>query len=106
VGRDRAACDRSDRRTEITSLKYMTIWNEVLEEMRTGMPDEDFRRWFGATAYASDSGDQITVWVPTEAVRRHIVTHYLDRIESLLASMGRRHTHVRLVVGGMDEDDE
>jgi chromosomal replication initiation ATPase DnaA len=84
----------------------MTIWNEVLERLRTGIPDDDFRRWFGATAYASDSGDQITVWVPSEAVRRHIATHYLDRIESLFHSMGRRHTHLRLVVGGIEEDDE
>ncbi len=84
----------------------MTIWNEVLEHLRTGIPDDDFRRWFGDTAYASDSGDQITVWVPTEAVRRHIALHYLDRIERLLYSMGRPHTHLRLVVGGIEEDDE
>jgi chromosomal replication initiation ATPase DnaA len=82
------------------------IWNEVLERLQTVVPDDDFRRWFGATAYASDSGDQITVWVPSEAVRRHIATHYLDKIESLLHSMGRQHTHLRLVVGGIDEDDE
>ena len=50
----------------------MTIWDQVLETLRAGMPEEDFRRWFGATAYASDSGDQITVWVPSEAIRRHI----------------------------------
>jgi chromosomal replication initiation ATPase DnaA len=84
----------------------MTIWNQVLEQLRTGMPEEDFRRWFAATAYASDSGYQITVWVPTEAVRRHIAVHYLDKIEGLLDSMGRSDTHVRLVVGGDDDDEE
>jgi chromosomal replication initiation ATPase DnaA len=84
----------------------MTIWNQVLDRLRSGMPDEDFRRWFAETAYASDSGYQITVWVPSEAVRRHIALHYLDKIESLLDSMGRPDTQVRLVVGGYDDDDE
>jgi chromosomal replication initiation ATPase DnaA len=84
----------------------MTIWDELLDQLRVGMPDEDFRRWFGGTAYASDSGDQITVWVPSEAVRRHITNQYLDRIERLLEAMGRSDTSVRLVVGGSDEDEE
>jgi chromosomal replication initiation ATPase DnaA len=83
----------------------MTIWDELLDQLRAGMPDDDFRRWFGATAYASDSGDQITVWVPTEAVRRHITLHYLDRIERLLESMGRSDTNMRLVVAGSEEED-
>jgi chromosomal replication initiation ATPase DnaA len=86
----------------------MTIWDEILQQLRAGMPDEDFRRWFGATTYASDSGDQITVWVPTEAVRRHINTYYHDKIESLLTTMDRADTHLRFVVSGgeQDEDDE
>jgi chromosomal replication initiation ATPase DnaA len=84
----------------------MTIWDELLDQLRAGMLEDDFRRWFGGTAYASDSGDQITVWVPTEAVRRHIMQHYLDRIEGLLGSMGRTDTSVRLVVGGDEEDEE
>jgi chromosomal replication initiation ATPase DnaA len=70
------------------------------------MPDEDFRRWFGNTAYASDSGDQVTVWVATESIRRHIVAHYGDQIDRAVAALGRANTHVRLVVAGEDEDDE
>jgi len=84
----------------------MTIWDELLDKLRTGIPEEDFRRWFGGTAYASDSGDQITVWVPTEAVRRHIIHQYLDRIDRLLEAMGRSGTNVRLVVGGTDDDED
>ena len=83
----------------------MTIWDELLDQLRAGIAEDDFRRWFWGTAYASDSGDQITVWVPTEAVRRHITLHYLDRIERLLDSMGRSDTSVRLVVGGSDDED-
>jgi len=84
----------------------MTIWDQVLEALRSGMPDEDFRRWFGNTAYASDSGDQITVWVSTESVRRHIVAHYGDQIDRTVAALGRANTHVRMVVAGEAEDEE
>ena len=84
----------------------MTIWDQLLEGLRAGMPEEDFRRWFGATAYASDSGDQITVWVPTEAIRRHISVHYEDTINRALRGLGRAHVNMRFVVSGMDEDDE
>jgi chromosomal replication initiation ATPase DnaA len=84
----------------------VTIWEQILETLRSEMPDEDFRRWFGATAYASDSGGQVTVWVPTESIRRHINGHYDDAIGRALRALGRPHTHVRLVVSGMDEDED
>jgi chromosomal replication initiation ATPase DnaA len=84
----------------------VTIWDELLTSIRAGMPDEDFRRWFGATAYASDAGDQITVWVPSEAIRRHIATHYQDDLDRALAAAGRSHTHLRFVVAGVDEDED
>ena len=84
----------------------MNIWEQVLERVRTQVPEEDFRRWFGATAYASDSGDQLTVWVPTESIRRHISAHYENMIDRALTALDRTDTHVRLVVSGMDDDEE
>jgi len=84
----------------------VTIWDEVLSSVRETLPEDDFRRWFGATAYASDSGDQITVWVPSEAVRRHIVGHFQEELDRALAALGRRDTLLRLVVAGMDDDDD
>jgi chromosomal replication initiation ATPase DnaA len=84
----------------------MTIWDQVLDMLRGEMPEEDFRRWFNGTAYASDSGDQITVWVPTESIRRHIDVHYVDAIRRTLAALGRSGVHVRLVVAGIDDEEE
>jgi chromosomal replication initiation ATPase DnaA len=84
----------------------VTAWDQILERLRAGMPEEDFRRWFGATAYASDSYDQITVWVPSESIRRHIVNIYGDEVRRAAQAIGRATTHVRFVVGGTDEDDE
>lgn len=84
----------------------MNIWDQILERIRARIPEEDFRRWFGATAYASDSGDQITVWVPTESIRRHISGHFDNEIDRALAALGRASTHVRLVVSGVDEEED
>jgi len=84
----------------------MTVWDDILARIRPAVPDEDFRRWLGATAYASDSGDQITVWVPTEAIRRHLTQHFEDAIRRALRDMDRGDTHVRFVVGGTDEDED
>jgi chromosomal replication initiation ATPase DnaA len=84
----------------------VTIWDEILTVLQRHVPPEDFRRWFIETAYASDSGDQITVWVPTESVRRHVISRYEDNINAALAELNRRGTHVRFVVTGVDEDDD
>jgi hypothetical protein len=74
--------------------------------VRREIPEEEFRRWFGATSYASDSGDSITVWVPTEGIRR-TMAQFLDPIDRALAEIDRADTHVRFVVSGTgDEDDE
>lgn len=81
-------------------------WDAILELLRPDMPEEDFRRWFGATAYASDSGDQITVWVPTESIRRHITVHYQDNIDRALSKLDRANTQIRFVVTGVDDEDE
>lgn len=81
-------------------------WDRVLDHLRGQIPDEDFRRWFGETAYASDSGDQITVWVPTEGIRRTMLTHFQESIDRALASIDRAETHVRFVVSGSGDEDE
>jgi hypothetical protein len=57
------------------------------------------------TAYASDSGDLITVWTPTESVRRHLTAHYDETIRAALAAVGRGQTNVRFVVSGVEEDE-
>jgi chromosomal replication initiation ATPase DnaA len=83
-----------------------TVWDDVLERLRTTIDAEDFRRWFGSTAYASDSGDQITVWVASEAIRRHLTSHYEREIEATLDAVGRHDTHVRFLVAGFGDEDE
>lgn len=81
-------------------------WKDISAHIRAAIGDEDFRRWFGPTAYASDSGDQITVWVPSESLRRHIQLHFRGLIDRALDAIGRTGTQVRFLVAGMDEDEE
>ena len=84
----------------------MNVWDQILDKMRTRIPEEDFRRWFGATAYASDSGDQLTIWVPSEAIRRHISVHYENALDRELKALGRSDANLRFVVSGDDEEEE
>ena len=67
----------------------MNVWDEVLARLQTVVDGEDFRRWFGPTSYASDSGDQIVVWVTTESVRRHLLAQFPEKIKSALNAVGR-----------------
>jgi chromosomal replication initiation ATPase DnaA len=81
------------------------LWNQILDRLRTEMEPEEYRRWFSPTSYASDSGDLITIWVPTEATRRHISTHYSGAIDRALRAL-RPHSSIRFVVTGTGEDDD
>jgi chromosomal replication initiation ATPase DnaA len=90
----------------IDSEHPANVWEAVLERLRDVVDGEEFRRWLGPTTYASDAGDQITVWVPTETDRRYVVNHFLTAIEHALGDMGRVGTHVRFVAGGVGDDDD
>ncbi len=67
---------------------------------------EEFRRWFSDTIYASDSGDQVSVWVQSVVVRRHILTHYQLALDRALAALDRPETDISFVVAGYDEEEE
>ncbi len=85
----------------------LNAWQDILAELQAAVDPEDFQRWFATTAYASDSDNQITVWVASEAIKRHVETHYRDALNRALASLDRRGTAIRFVVAGFgDEDDE
>lgn len=83
-----------------------TIWDDVLALLRTTIDPEDFRRWFATTAYASDSADQITVWVGSEAIRRYLANQLYDEIGQALETLGRGGTHIRFVVAGFGDEEE
>jgi chromosomal replication initiation ATPase DnaA len=84
----------------------LTIWDSILDAIRLEVTGDEFRRWFSPTSYASDSGDRISVWVPSDTVARHISHQYRHTIDRALMSLGRDGTEVRFVVAGTEEDEE
>lgn len=84
------------------------IWTTILNRLRVDLDPEEFRRWLSNSSYASDSGDQISVWIPSAAEGRHVTQNYMDRIQRELARLGRADTAVRFITTGYveDEDDE
>ncbi|MEQ1869507.1 MAG: hypothetical protein ABL961_05730 [Vicinamibacterales bacterium] len=84
------------------------VWIQILDILRAELDPEEFRRWFLSSSYASDSGDQITVWISAAADGRHVQQNYTDRIQRALLSLGRTDTAVRFIATGYadDEDDD
>jgi chromosomal replication initiation ATPase DnaA len=81
-------------------------WDLVVEIVRRSVPDEDFRRWFSGASYASDTRDQISVWVPTEAARQQLDHYYQKQLRQALEEIGRRGTRLRFLVAGLAEDED
>jgi chromosomal replication initiation ATPase DnaA len=82
------------------------VWSTILDHLRATIDPDEYRRWFLGSSQASDSGDQITVWIPSAAHGRHISTHYLDAILRELERLGRGDAAVRFVATGYGEEDE
>ncbi len=82
------------------------IWSAVLARLRVTLDPDEYRRWFSASSQASDSGDQITVWVPASTDARHINVHYQDRILRELETLGRQGVALRFLAAGYEEDED
>jgi chromosomal replication initiation ATPase DnaA len=82
-------------------------WALILAHLAPEIGAEDFRRWFSVTEYATDSGDQLSIWVPSHAHRSHLMVHYHDAILRAAAAVGRGDVlQVRYLVAGDEEDEE
>ncbi len=82
------------------------VWTTILERLQGTIDGEEFRRWFLSSSQASDSGDQITVWVPAQTDVQHISVNYLDRIYRELDQLGRADVTVRFVATGYEDDED
>ena len=88
------------------SVNSDRAWDAILEHLQRTIDDVEYRRWFTASMPASDSGDLITVWVPTVNDGRYITAHYLDEINRQLKRMNRFNVGIRFVAAGTDEDED
>ncbi|MBS1817332.1 MAG: hypothetical protein JSU08_05360 [Acidobacteria bacterium] len=82
------------------------VWAILLDRMRPSIDSDEYRRWFSNSTLASDSGDQITIWVPGMPDVRHLTLHYLDRIYRELSGMNRNNVTVRFIATGYEDDEE
>ena len=82
------------------------LWDQVLDKLSSDLIPDELRRWFGESMQAGDSGDQVTIWVPSEPVRRHILTHYQDLIDGALEDLGRQNVDIHFVATGVGEDED
>jgi chromosomal replication initiation ATPase DnaA len=87
-------------------MSAANIWTEILVRLKAELTEEEYRRWFSNSSYASDSGDQISVWVPTVVDGRQILQNYSDRLDRVLAALGRPDTTVRFLATGYEEDED
>jgi chromosomal replication initiation ATPase DnaA len=92
--------------TKMVAMISENAWGAILERIRASVDPDEFRRWFSMSSQASDSGDQITVWVPASSDARHIEVHYLDRIRHELERMDRPNVNVRFVATGYEDDED
>jgi chromosomal replication initiation ATPase DnaA len=82
------------------------FWNAVLEKLRSSVSEDEFRRYFGESMQASDSGDMVSVWVPSETIKRHILSHYQDVLDRALSALNRSDVEIRLIATGVGEDED
>jgi chromosomal replication initiation ATPase DnaA len=81
------------------------LWDRVRRRLRLELEGEEYRRWFAESNQASDSGDQITVWVPSETARRHIIAHYQEVLDRVLESLDRGDVEIRWVATGVGDEE-
>jgi chromosomal replication initiation ATPase DnaA len=89
----------------VTPTSDGKLWDLVLDRLREDLEAEEFRRWFSDTSQASDAGDQVTVWVSSQPVVRHITLHYQRLIDRALADLDRPDVDIRFVAAGHDEEE-
>ena len=66
------------------------VWAQLLERLKVDIDPEEYRRWFSTSSYASDSGDVITVWVPSAADGRQISQNHMPSARIQRAGMVAR----------------
>ena len=87
-------------------MSDLNAWDQLLARVSERVGGDENPRSLASCSYASDSGDQIVVWVPSEPNRRHLEMHYLDMLEHELRALGRPGTRLRFVVSGYGDEDD
>ena len=74
------------------------IWTELLERIETKVNRHSFNTWFSPTVFVEDTGDRVTVRVPSELCRNWLTKHYTTVITEATAEVQRSGVKIAFVI--------
>ena len=74
------------------------VWTDLLARVETKVNRHSFNTWFSSTVFVEDSGDRLTVRVPSELCRNWLTKHYADVIAEAAAEIQRSGVKVVFVI--------
>ena len=74
------------------------VWTELLARIETKVNRHSFNTWFSPTVFVEDTGDRVTVRVPSELCRNWLTKHYSAVITEATAEVQRSGVKVAFVI--------
>ena len=74
------------------------VWTELLARIETKVNRHSFNTWFSPTVFVEDTGDRVTVRVPSELCRNWLTRHYSGVITEATAEVQRSGVKVSFVI--------
>lgn len=76
----------------------MDIWEEALNELKDHLSVPTFETWFRSVKLASDTGDTVTLEVPSEFAKEWLDTRYRSLIESTLSDIKKKKVKLDFII--------
>ena len=74
------------------------VWTELLARIETKVNRHSFNTWFSPTVFVEDTGDRVTVRVPSELCRNWLTKHYSRVITEATTEVHRSGVKVAFVI--------
>ena len=74
------------------------VWSELLARIETKVNRHSFNTWFSPTVFVEDTGDRVTVRVPSELCRNWLTKHYTAVITEATAEVQRSGVKIAFVI--------
>ena len=74
------------------------VWTELLARIETKVNRHSFNTWFSQTTFVEDTGDRMTIRVPSELCRGWLNKHYTEVITEAMAEIRRDGVSLQFVI--------
>jgi len=74
------------------------VWTQLLARIETKVNRHSFNTWFSPTVFVEDTGDRVTVRVPSELCRNWLTKHYSGVISEATEEVHRSGVKVAFVI--------